>query len=391
MRPNLADPRRRLAAVRGLRRRSAPAIAWLVVVVQKPGRALGRARLARVGFVVYVDLPAAAAARVADARRCARRRCIGPAVALEYRNILVPVVAGPSVRGGDRSRLPPRRRARRRDRRAAASSIVPLELPLDAECSRRRSAADELLDEARGDRRALRRATFSRAPASRPPRRARASSTRRRAPAERDHRHGRAAGAPRARGVFGETVDYVLKHAPCRVMVVGRPEGGCVNPYRSAVTRRSASIFIGDRARDDRGHDGRAAAAAVRLHAWASCSSRSASAASICSGTGASLTSWHASCPGSSGCSTPPALFSVAYGEIASSIYFALGVIALHALGFTPIVLLGDRAALPDRLALVRGRDGGDSRDRRRRDVRPARLQRLRRASSPAGCSSSTT
>jgi basic amino acid/polyamine antiporter, APA family len=35
-----------------------------------------------------------------------------------------------------------------------------------------------------------------------------------------------------------------------------------------------------------------------------------------------------------------PALASVAYGEIASSIYFALGIIALHALGFTPLVLL---------------------------------------------------
>ena len=34
-------------------------------------------------------------------------------------------------------------------------------------------------------------------------------------------------------------------------------------------------------------------------------------------------------------------LFTVAYGEIASSIYFALGVIALHAIGFTPLVLLG--------------------------------------------------
>jgi APA family basic amino acid/polyamine antiporter len=34
-----------------------------------------------------------------------------------------------------------------------------------------------------------------------------------------------------------------------------------------------------------------------------------------------------------------PALASVAYGEIASSLYFALGLIALHALGFTPIVL----------------------------------------------------
>ncbi|MFN2627751.1 MAG: amino acid permease [Gaiellaceae bacterium] len=34
-----------------------------------------------------------------------------------------------------------------------------------------------------------------------------------------------------------------------------------------------------------------------------------------------------------------PALASLAYGEIASSIYFALGIIALHALGFTPAVL----------------------------------------------------
>ena len=34
------------------------------------------------------------------------------------------------------------------------------------------------------------------------------------------------------------------------------------------------------------------------------------------------------------------ALYSIAYGEIASSIYFALGVIALYALGLTPLVLL---------------------------------------------------
>jgi APA family basic amino acid/polyamine antiporter len=33
-------------------------------------------------------------------------------------------------------------------------------------------------------------------------------------------------------------------------------------------------------------------------------------------------------------------LFAVAYGEIASSIYFALGIIAAHALGLTPVVLL---------------------------------------------------
>jgi APA family basic amino acid/polyamine antiporter len=35
-----------------------------------------------------------------------------------------------------------------------------------------------------------------------------------------------------------------------------------------------------------------------------------------------------------------PALFSVAYGEIASSIYVALGIVAAKALGLTPVVLL---------------------------------------------------
>ena len=50
-----------------------------------------------------------------------------------------------------------------------------------------------------------------------------------------------------------------------------------------------------------------------------------------------------------------PSLFSVAYGEIASSIYFALGIIALYALGLTPLVLLGVGVALPRRRALVRG------------------------------------
>ena len=33
-------------------------------------------------------------------------------------------------------------------------------------------------------------------------------------------------------------------------------------------------------------------------------------------------------------------LYSIAYGEIASSIYFALGVLAANALGFTPLVLV---------------------------------------------------
>ena len=99
---------------------SAPALAWLVVVVQEAGDALGGPRLARRRVHHLRRLPARRAARAADARRCARRSSLGPAVALEYRNILVPVVRRRRVGGGDRPRLPPRHRARRDDRRADA-------------------------------------------------------------------------------------------------------------------------------------------------------------------------------------------------------------------------------------------------------------------------------
>ena len=34
-----------------------------------------------------------------------------------------------------------------------------------------------------------------------------------------------------------------------------------------------------------------------------------------------------------------PALFAIAYGEIGSSIYVALGIVAASALGLTPVVL----------------------------------------------------
>src|SRR5512146_3005285 len=39
-----------------------------------------------------------------------------------------------------------------------------------------------------------------------------------------------------------------------------------------------------------------------------------------------------------------PALFAVAYGEIASSLYIALGIVAAAALGLTPLVLLATGA-----------------------------------------------
>ena len=58
-----------------------------------------------------------------------------------------------------------------------------------------------------------------------------------------------------------------------------------------------------------------------------------------------------------------PALFAVAYGEIASSLYIALGIVAGVALGLTPLVLLVAGARVRPRLAVVRG---GDDRTARR-------------------------
>ena len=69
----------------------------------------------------------------------------------------------------------------------------------------------------------------------------------------------------------------------------------------------------------------------------------------------------------------------LAYGEIASSIYFALGIVAASALGLTPLVLLAPGAVFLPRLALLRRGDGRDPGDRRCRDVHPPRVQRPRR------------
>ena len=85
-----------------------------------------------------------------------------------------------------------------------------------------------------------------------------------------------------------------------------------------------------------------------------------------------------------------PALASVAYGEIASSIYFALGIIALHALGLTPVVL-----GVVGLLFLVIALSYAEGPRRFGRPAARRRSSGLRTttspASSPAGCCSSTT
>ena len=51
-------------------------------------------------------------------------------------------------------------------------------------------------------------------------------------------------------------------------------------------------------------------------------------------------TEWpNADCKGSSG-SWANALFATAYGNVGSSIYYALGLVASYALGLTPVVFV---------------------------------------------------
>jgi len=196
-------------------------IAWLVVVVQDaPTRYAGLSWLAA-GFAFYVLFRR----RFVHAPLVETVRAplpVGPAVALEYRNILVPV--SDALESEEAVDLAARLAAERGASIAALSVIeVPLELPLDARLPREERRANALLDEARaiGDSygvdvrgRLVRARNAGRAIVD---------------DAERRHTEIIVMGAPRkgrgGRGtIFGGTVDFVLKHAPCRVMVAAAPK-----------------------------------------------------------------------------------------------------------------------------------------------------------------------
>ena len=193
----------------------ATGIAWLVVVVQDPAtRYAGFAWLAA-GFVFYPLYRRHLHERLAVTVRAPI--VLGPAAALEYRNILVPVVSGRETEEAldVACRLATERRARVV---ALAVIEVPLELPLDAEMPGAEAEANVLLDDARtiGD-------SYGVDVIGRIVRHRRAG---RAIVREAEQRNSEiiVMGAPRRRRaqgpVFGGTTDYVLKHAPCRVMVV---------------------------------------------------------------------------------------------------------------------------------------------------------------------------
>ncbi|HKU58903.1 MAG TPA: APC family permease, partial [Gaiellaceae bacterium] len=119
------------------------AFAWLFVVIQNPGpRYAGLAWLA-VGFVFYpLYRRRQKLALVTTARAPIP---LGPALALEYREILVPIVSGPASQEAVElaARLAAERAARIVLLRVV---VVPLELPLDADLTAQLEEADRLLD-----------------------------------------------------------------------------------------------------------------------------------------------------------------------------------------------------------------------------------------------------
>jgi APA family basic amino acid/polyamine antiporter len=188
------------------------AAAWLVVVVQDaPTRYAGLAWLAA-GFVLYVLYRRHIHVPIAETVRAPL--LLGRAVALEYRTILVPIVTGPESR--EAIDLAARLAAERGATIVALRVlVVPMELPLEAPLPDQEALADRLLDDARitADSYGVRMID----------RLVRSRNAGRSIVEEADRRQAEIVvlGAPRGhhRQLFGHTVDFVLKHAACRVMV----------------------------------------------------------------------------------------------------------------------------------------------------------------------------
>jgi APA family basic amino acid/polyamine antiporter len=200
----------------------ATGISFVVIVVQNPATrwvGLGWIVAGFVGYVVYrrrfLRVPLRESVKAPPA--------FGPALALEYRRILVPVVSGqPSDDALDVAcRLATERGARIT---AVAVLEIPLDEPLDAEHPELKQAADRELDEAIAIGESYGVRVLDRL--------VRAHNAGQAIVDEAERRNSEliVLGSPRKqltarqRAVFGRTVDYVLRHAPCRVMITASPD-----------------------------------------------------------------------------------------------------------------------------------------------------------------------
>jgi len=191
------------------------AAAWLVIVIQKPA-----ARWVGLGWIIFGLLLYAAYRRYAvHAPMRATLRApvlIGPAIALEYRSILVPVKPG---RESEEAIDFACRLAAQRGSTIAAVSVVlvPMELALDADVPDAEDRADDALDAAVAIGELYGVNVVPRLLRARSPGRAIVRE------AERRQTEIIVLGTPRSarpqRELFSETVDFVLKNAPCRVLV----------------------------------------------------------------------------------------------------------------------------------------------------------------------------
>ena len=193
-------------------------LSWLDVVIQYPSTRYAGLGWLVAGFAVYV-VYRRRVLRIPLAETVRAPVEYGVAAALEFRSILVPIAAGyPSDEAMD---FACRLAAERRASIVAFTAIeVPLDLPLDAELPREVEAANEQLDEARaiGDSYGVR--VVGRIARTRNIGRAIVDEAVRRnseiivmaGPRRVRLQRGR-------RQIFGDAVDFVLRHAPCRVMV----------------------------------------------------------------------------------------------------------------------------------------------------------------------------
>ncbi|HEY6055413.1 MAG TPA: universal stress protein [Gaiellaceae bacterium] len=189
------------------------ALCWLDIVIQYPSTRYAGIGWLAFGFAVYyvyrrrvLKVPLRETVRAPVQ--------LGAAIALEYRNILVPVVHGrQSEEAVDLAcRLAAERRA---SIVALRVIVVPLEQPLDAALHEEERRADDLLDQAKAIGELYGVRVIARIVRARQAGRAIVDE------ATRRQSEIIVLGSPRrkTRGIFGKTVDFVLRNAPCRVMV----------------------------------------------------------------------------------------------------------------------------------------------------------------------------